>query len=150
MHWLDGFKMAAFPFFSFCSALIAVSLGIFLQFNAKQPRPYMDEIFHIPQAQKYCQYKFKEWDPKITTLPGMYLLSFLGLRTLSFFFGQELDLLCSAFFLRITNVVFLMGNMWLLRKLLIRLHCSFEDKNPGKKTQQSNKVINFSTDGFSS
>ncbi|XP_015761840.1 PREDICTED: dol-P-Glc:Glc(2)Man(9)GlcNAc(2)-PP-Dol alpha-1,2-glucosyltransferase-like isoform X2 [Acropora digitifera] len=77
--------MATFPFFSLCSSLLAVSLGIFIQFNAKQPKPYMDEIFHIPQAQKYCHYKFQEWDPKITTLPGMYVLSFMGLRVLSFF-----------------------------------------------------------------
>ncbi len=24
------------------------------------PEPYMDEIFHIPQAQRYCQGKFLE------------------------------------------------------------------------------------------
>ena len=128
--------MAAFPFFSFCSALLAVSLGIFIQFNAKQPQAYMDEIFHIPQAQKYCQYKFKEWDPKITTLPGIYLLSFLGLRALSFVHGQELHLLCSTFLLRMTNLVFLMGNVWLLRQLLLRLQCSFG----AKTTQPHNKV----------
>lgn len=33
-----------------------------------------DEVFHIPQAQKYCQGKFKEWDDKITTPPGLYVL----------------------------------------------------------------------------
>ena len=116
--------MATFPFFSLCSSLLAVSLGIFIQFNAKQPKPYMDEIFHIPQAQKYCHYKFQEWDPKITTLPGMYVLSFMGLRVLSFFHGEELQVLCSTLFLRLTNVLFLLGNTYLLRQLLLRLHCS--------------------------
>jgi len=38
---------------------------------------YMDEIFHIPQAQKFCHGNFVEWDSKITTFPGLYLLSFL-------------------------------------------------------------------------
>lgn len=35
------------------------------------PEPYLDEIFHIPQAQKYCQAKWLEWDDKITTPPGL-------------------------------------------------------------------------------
>lgn len=30
-----------------------------------------DEVFHIPQAQKYCEGKFLEWDDKITTPPGL-------------------------------------------------------------------------------
>ena len=34
--------------------------------------PYMDEVFHIPQAQAYCQGGFDVWDPKITTSPGTY------------------------------------------------------------------------------
>ncbi|CAI2189507.1 12511_t:CDS:2, partial [Funneliformis geosporum] len=37
--------------------------------------PYMDEIFHIPQAQQYCKGKYDEWNPKLTTPPGFYLLS---------------------------------------------------------------------------
>ncbi|KAI6782809.1 uncharacterized protein J7T54_000952 [Emericellopsis cladophorae] len=34
-----------------------------------------DEVFHIPQAQKYCEGKWSEWDDKITTPPGLYLLT---------------------------------------------------------------------------
>ena len=41
----------------------------------KVPEPYMDEIFHVPQAQRYCEHRFNEWDNKITTLPGLYLTS---------------------------------------------------------------------------
>lgn len=37
------------------------------------PEPYLDEIFHIPQAQKYCQLRWYEWDDKITTPPGLYV-----------------------------------------------------------------------------
>ncbi|PTB66776.1 glycosyltransferase family 59 protein [Trichoderma citrinoviride] len=41
------------------------------------PEPYLDEVFHIPQAQRYCQGKFLEWDNKITTPPGLYWVSIL-------------------------------------------------------------------------
>ncbi|KAK7715125.1 glucosyltransferase [Diaporthe eres] len=37
------------------------------------PEPYLDEVFHIPQAQKYCESKWLEWDDKITTPPGLAL-----------------------------------------------------------------------------
>ncbi|CAI6355197.1 unnamed protein product [Macrosiphum euphorbiae] len=36
---------------------------------------YIDEEFHVPQARHYCRAAFHKWDPKITTLPGLYLLS---------------------------------------------------------------------------
>lgn len=36
------------------------------------PEPYLDEIFHIPQAQAYCAGDFHIWDPKLTTPPGLY------------------------------------------------------------------------------
>lgn len=88
----------------------------------------MDEIFHVPQAQKYCDYKFDEWDPKITTLPGLYFISFACLRALAFALGHELDVVCTTFFLRMINVLFLMGNVLLLRQILIKLHC---DKTQG-------------------
>ncbi|KAL2267390.1 hypothetical protein VTJ83DRAFT_4667 [Remersonia thermophila] len=43
--------------------------------NTYVPEPYLDEVFHIPQAQKYCEGRFWYWDDKITTPPGLYLLS---------------------------------------------------------------------------
>lgn len=66
--------------------------------------PYMDEIFHIPQAQQYCysytflpkseswssqheQYTQKHdftYDDKITTFPGLYWMSWLWRETLHF------------------------------------------------------------------
>jgi alpha-1,2-glucosyltransferase len=39
---------------------------------------YMDEIFHIPQAQAYCRFPgfgLVKHDPKITTFPGLYWIS---------------------------------------------------------------------------
>ncbi|KAK7395308.1 hypothetical protein VNO78_15859 [Psophocarpus tetragonolobus] len=43
--------------------------------NCIVPEPYMDEIFHIPQAQQYCKGNFGSWDPMITTPPGLYVFS---------------------------------------------------------------------------
>ncbi|KAK3486161.1 Dol-P-Glc:Glc(2)Man(9)GlcNAc(2)-PP-Dol alpha-1,2-glucosyltransferase [Neurospora hispaniola] len=43
--------------------------------NHYAPEPYLDEVFHIPQAQTYCEGRYHEWDNKITTPPGLYLLS---------------------------------------------------------------------------
>lgn len=41
-------------------------------------QPYMDEIFHIPQAQRYCAGDFASpYDPKLTTPPGLYAVSVL-------------------------------------------------------------------------
>ncbi|KAF2269232.1 alpha-1,2 glucosyltransferas-like protein alg10 [Lojkania enalia] len=40
------------------------------------PDPYLDEIFHVPQAQRYCNRDWR-WDPKITTPPGLYVVSLL-------------------------------------------------------------------------
>eukprot|EP00898_Chlorokybus_atmophyticus_P001065 jgi/Chlat1/195/Chrsp1S03262 len=50
--------------------------------NAHVPEPYMDEIFHIPQAQRYCQLDFHSWDPKITTFPGLYIFAASCVRLL--------------------------------------------------------------------
>ncbi|KAI9745418.1 MAG: glucosyltransferase [Claussenomyces sp. TS43310] len=44
--------------------------------------PYLDEFFHVRQAQKYCTGDFKTWDPKITTPPGLYAVSAAFLRVL--------------------------------------------------------------------
>ncbi|OTA95298.1 glycosyltransferase family 59 protein [Hypoxylon sp. CO27-5] len=60
------------------------------------PEPYLDEVFHIPQAQVYCDGKYGVWDYKITTPPGLYVLSILA-NSLS---GWP----CSVYYLRLFNV----------------------------------------------
>lgn len=32
-----------------------------------------DEVFHIPQAQVYCEGRYRDWDDKITTPPGLFV-----------------------------------------------------------------------------
>uniref|UniRef100_A0A1I8BC41 Dol-P-Glc:Glc(2)Man(9)GlcNAc(2)-PP-Dol alpha-1,2-glucosyltransferase n=1 Tax=Meloidogyne hapla TaxID=6305 RepID=A0A1I8BC41_MELHA len=37
----------------------------------------MDEIFHVAQTKLYCKGIYNEWNPKITTPPGLYFLAVL-------------------------------------------------------------------------
>ncbi|KAI0219346.1 glucosyltransferase [Massospora cicadina] len=43
--------------------------------NKHVPEPYMDEIFHIDQVQRYCRKEWGWYHPKLTTPPGLYVLS---------------------------------------------------------------------------
>jgi alpha-1,2-glucosyltransferase len=58
---------------SFLSLAIALTS---YNINRLVPEPYLDEVFHIPQAQAYCRNAFSVWDPKLTTPAGLYLLSY--------------------------------------------------------------------------
>lgn len=55
-----------------------VSIGPSQVFHGLITNAHQDEVFHIPQAQKYCESKWLEWDDKITTPPGLYVLSYLS------------------------------------------------------------------------
>ncbi|KAG2262378.1 hypothetical protein Bca52824_069457 [Brassica carinata] len=77
------------------------------------PDPYMDEIFHVPQAQQYCSGNFRSWDPMITTPPGLYYLSlahvaslFPGMLLLMRITSQSFSEACTTSILRSTNAVF--------------------------------------------
>jgi len=83
------------------------------------PQPYMDEIFHIPQAQAYCAGNYTQWDPKITTLPGLYLFSVGLLRPLHFLISPSLPLIatCSVAMLRSVNLLIALTNLLLIHCL---------------------------------
>lgn len=49
----------------------------------KVKTPFIDEIFHLRQCQTYCAGRFSEWDSKITTPPGLYLLGYAYARALN-------------------------------------------------------------------
>jgi alpha-1,2-glucosyltransferase len=68
------------------------------------PDPYLDEVFHIPQAQAFWQGKWSQWDPKITTPPGLYLFSY-AINTVRSWFSEEFVL--STTELRFTNTIVL-------------------------------------------
>ncbi|CAI9098223.1 OLC1v1034833C1 [Oldenlandia corymbosa var. corymbosa] len=65
-------------------ALVVVSwvIPISILVNRIVPDPYMDEIFHVPQAQQYCKGNFRSWDPMITTPPGLYFVSLAHVASL--------------------------------------------------------------------
>ncbi|GAA5866044.1 hypothetical protein JCM1840_003388 [Sporobolomyces johnsonii] len=61
----------------YCSAYFAWAAAVIIvarRINADVNEPYMDEIFHVPQAQAYCRGDWGYWDPAITTPPGLYLV----------------------------------------------------------------------------
>ncbi|KAG8846343.1 glucosyltransferase [Tulasnella sp. 330] len=88
----------------------AVNIATARLVNEKLPEVYMDEPFHITQAQAYCRGEWSRWDPKITTPPGLYALS-VGLN-------QILRLACTIPNLRFTNLIFLQITPLLIALLL--------------------------------
>ncbi|KAI5862021.1 glycosyltransferase family 59 protein [Durotheca rogersii] len=82
-------------------SLSFLSIGIlgrlWLSFVDKHvPDPYLDEVFHVPQAQVYCDGQYDVWDAKITTPPGLYVLAILA--------NKLAGLSCSTSHLRAFNV----------------------------------------------
>ncbi|KAK4939656.1 glucosyltransferase, partial [Elasticomyces elasticus] len=60
---------------------LAVISGAWLQKVAiGVTEPYLDEVFHVGQAQQYCAGNWHHWDSKITTPPGLYVLSYVVSR----------------------------------------------------------------------
>ncbi|KAK9195826.1 hypothetical protein WN943_003952 [Citrus x changshan-huyou] len=100
--------------------------------NRVVPEPYMDEIFHVPQAQQYCKGNFKSWDPMITTPPGLYYLSLayvaslfpgmLTVKAVSFF-----DV-CSTAVLRSTNGVLAVLCSIILYEIITYLRPALDDR----------------------
>ncbi|KNZ79642.1 Alpha-1,2-glucosyltransferase ALG10-A [Termitomyces sp. J132] len=79
----------------------AVCVSVLKEVNSLVVEPYMDEPFHVPQAQAYCRGDFWTWDPKITTPPGLYIMSLLLKRIFMF--------KCTLPMLRLTTVLALLS-----------------------------------------
>ncbi|XXG99460.1 hypothetical protein Hte_005799 [Hypoxylon texense] len=86
----------SFIFFFFLTAVGLLSRQWLSIVTKAVPESYLDEVFHIPQAQVYCDGKWSQWDDKITTPPGLYVLTILANRLTG--------LPCSAYYLRTFNV----------------------------------------------
>eukprot|EP00922_Rhytidocystis_sp_ex-Travisia-forbesii_P051302 GHVS01076162.1.p1 GENE.GHVS01076162.1~~GHVS01076162.1.p1 ORF type:complete len:667 (+),score=10.63 GHVS01076162.1:302-2302(+) len=67
-NWRFGFIIAA---------ALAVCFGLVREVNRQVAEPYMDEIFHARQFVRYYEGDWFTWDPKLTTPPGLYLISIL-------------------------------------------------------------------------
>lgn len=115
-------KFEGYIFTALCSTNFFISCLVFSTVTREQREPYMDEIFHIPQAQKYCQGKFSEWDPMITTLPGLYLASVGVIKPIVWLADLSGDVVCSTAMLRFINLFFNCGNLYLLYLLICKLH----------------------------
>jgi len=92
--------------------------------NNEVPKPYMDEIFHIPATQRYCEGNYTYWDPKITTLPGLYIFSVGLLQPLHFLSGAvgPFPSFCSVAALRSVNLLVGLVNLVLIQGLVRARH----------------------------
>jgi alpha-1,2-glucosyltransferase len=76
------------------AALLLALVSGHIQFqslvNKLVPEPYLDEVFHVPQAQAYYAGRWGDWDDKITTPPGLYVYSYL-LNSVRNQFGCGID-----------------------------------------------------------
>ncbi|SPO39546.1 uncharacterized protein PSFLO_05027 [Pseudozyma flocculosa] len=105
--------------FALGSALVADTI------NRHVPLPYIDEIFHAPQATRFCVGDYGSYDAKLTTPPGLYLVSLAFGRILPLFDCTDLR------FLRATNLVLLVC----LPHLLAAIVESYEDQREKRAIQ---------------
>uniref|UniRef100_UPI00358F0722 dol-P-Glc:Glc(2)Man(9)GlcNAc(2)-PP-Dol alpha-1,2-glucosyltransferase-like n=1 Tax=Myxine glutinosa TaxID=7769 RepID=UPI00358F0722 len=118
-------RHSLWPFASsllFLCFVILLSAWLSAEMSTTVPEPYMDEIFHVPQAQRFCAGSFQQWDPMITTLPGLYLYSASLLRSLGSLLGLTDKQACTVTLLRLTNITFTLGNLAVLYLLMGWLH----------------------------
>ncbi|XP_056604446.1 dol-P-Glc:Glc(2)Man(9)GlcNAc(2)-PP-Dol alpha-1,2-glucosyltransferase [Triplophysa dalaica] len=117
---MERFELHIFT--ALCSINILISCLLFSKITREQRDPYMDELFHVPQAQKYCEGKFNEWDPMITTLPGLYLASVGLIKPVMWLFDLKGKIVCSTAMLRFINLLFNTGNLYIIYLIICRLH----------------------------
>ena len=97
------------------------------------PEPYLDEVFHIRQAQTYCTGNFIQWDPKITTPPGIYIVSLL----------LRFQRVCSIELLRNTNAFLLCIGLFPLT-LVLCLRRDVQNFQDGKHLSAHQATLSFS------
>ncbi|PLW08542.1 hypothetical protein PCANC_14000 [Puccinia coronata f. sp. avenae] len=113
------------------SAAFSVYAGSVLlisdQFKARVPDPYMDEIFHVKQAQTYCAGQWATWNHLITTPPGLYLVPSLLHHASPKWFP------CSTNYLRWTNAALLCALPLLISRILSHFRTTPYPPRPGVK-----------------
>ncbi|CAH1153548.1 unnamed protein product [Phaedon cochleariae] len=98
---LHGIKTSSVCFI-FSLIIFSVISKILFDHVYAVSKSIVDEKFHIPLGMSYCKFNFYEWDPKVTTLPGLYMISSLILGPLK---------LCSTYWLRFTSLGASLVNM---------------------------------------
>lgn len=71
----------------------------------------IDEEFHLRQGLHYCHQRFSEWDPKITTFPGLYIASLVVIP-----FNM-----CNIYGLRLVSLLASTCNVYLIFRIRERL-----------------------------
>ncbi|CAH2062133.1 unnamed protein product, partial [Iphiclides podalirius] len=89
---------------------------IFDKVNSTIPA-VVDEVYHLPQGLSYCKRNFTYWDKKITTLPGLYLVSL----HISPFFE------CNTYNLRFVNLVASCVNFLLFSSMLLFIYGNYSE-----------------------
>nr|CAD7457287.1 unnamed protein product [Timema tahoe] len=94
-----------------------------------------EELLPLAAVLEEEEHSGGDWDPKITTLPGLYLLSVGALTPLTAVLGRDL---CNVYFLRFTNLVGCFINFYILYGIQQKLH-------PGKKEIGLLSAFNLAT-----
>eukprot|EP01083_Nonionella_stella_P026744 73645_1 len=103
--------------------LITVLIAIY-GVNKQVTAPYMDEIFHIPQTQTFCEGKWTQYHPKITTFPGLYIIPALISQLFQLMMPSALTVIssCSILYLRTFNIIYMMLCIPIIREIIWSLH----------------------------
>jgi alpha-1,2-glucosyltransferase len=97
--------------FLFAPCMLIINIIIASRFNKALTGPYMDEEFHFDQTIHYLSADFFYWNSKLTTFPGLFVLSYF----LMFIFSSFLNI--DGFsFLRLVNSLYGTGLSFLSSK----------------------------------
>lgn len=104
----------------YCTCLFLSLTVTTIWINTRQPLPYMDELFHVPQAQRFCSsfilLKLPHYDSSISTPPGLYLpVALLAFATRSLSLCTTLALRISSAIATVLSCVVLSSVLCLLR-----------------------------------
>lgn len=79
-------------------------------------------VYYLCKHWCFCSLFPFQWNPKITTLPGLYLISVGMLGPVTAVLNLPVMELCTVYWLRGINVLFSFGNFYLIYALLKKLH----------------------------
>uniref|UniRef100_A0A4W5RVC1 Dol-P-Glc:Glc(2)Man(9)GlcNAc(2)-PP-Dol alpha-1,2-glucosyltransferase n=1 Tax=Hucho hucho TaxID=62062 RepID=A0A4W5RVC1_9TELE len=136
-------KVEGYVFTALCSTNLLVSCLLFSRITREQREPYMDEVFHVRQAQKYCNGRFDEWDPMITTLPGLYLASVGVIKPVVWLVDLTGKVVCSVAMLRFINLLFNGGILYLLYLIICKLHLKEKTKTASRRILSALSLSTF-------
>lgn len=120
----------------------------FRKVNEIVPDPYLDEVFHVRQVQTYWAGDWWRWDPKITTPPGLYFATLLGLwvpAPFLTFLGYRDPIEAGILAFRAFNYVVLTVLLPLRLAFLLRETWNSEEKNgeTSQKWQIAHTALNI-------